>query len=416
MKLFGRKVKKEDIDVDKLLESPVFKNMFGVDMKSRSFKESTLFTCLRILSDSVSKLPLKIHKENNEDEKHYLESILKLRPNKLMSASTLWRTIEYQVNWFGYSVVAIEKVNGKVKSLIPLNMKNVEIYLDDIGLLDNRKSPLYFTYEQNGNEFEFNYDEVLYFVGMTADGISPMPIKEQLATLLENAEQAQKYTNFYLKNGLHSRGVIKYVGDLSEQNQKELQARFNRVSGGIEKAGQLMPLPLGFDYQSISTSLKDAQFTELQELSERQIASAYGVKMHQLNNLERSTHANIEYQQKDFYVETLQPKLTGYEQELSYKLLTEKEIREGFFIRFNVDAMLRSSLKERYEAYGIGVQNGFLTPNEPRAKENQPPLPGGDQLYFNGNMIPVVQAGNQYSKGGESNGQDGNKGTDNGSD
>lgn len=413
MRLFGRDVTKEDIDVDKLLESPEFQSMYGVDMKSRSFKESTLFTCLRILSDSVSKLPLKIHKEENEDGKHYLETILKLRPNKLMTASTLWRTIEYQVNWFGYSVIAIERVNGKVKSLIPLNMANVEVYLDDVGLLDNKKSPMYFTYEQNGNEFEFNYDEVLYFVGMTADGISPMPIREQLSTLLENAEQAQKYTNFYLKNGLHSRGVVKYVGDLSEENQKELQKRFTRVSGGIEKAGQLMPLPLGFDYQSISTSLKDAQFTELQELSERQIASAFGVKMHQLNNLERSTHTNIEHQQKDFYVETLQPKLTGYEQELSYKLLTENEISEGFFIRFNVDAMLRSSLKERYEAYGIGVQNGVLLIDEARGKENLPPVPGGDKPYFNGNMIPVEMSGQQYSKGGESNGQNGNKGTDN---
>lgn len=414
MRLFGRSITKEDIDVDKLLETPAFQSMFGVDVKDRRFKESTLFTCLRILSDSVSKLPVKVHKGNNEEGEHSLNSVLKLRPNKVMSASSLWRTVEYQVNWFGYSVVAIERKKGKVRSLIPLDMKNVRIFLDNIGLLDGKKSPMYFTYEQNGNEYEFNYDEVLYFVGMTEDGISPMPIREQLATLLENAEQAQKYTNSYLKNGLHSRGVIKYVGDLSEENQEKLQARFSRVSGGIEKAGQLMPLPLGFDYQSISTSLRDAQFTELQELSERQIASAYGVKMHQLNNLERSTHTNIEHQQKEFYIETLQPKLTGYEQELSYKLLNEQEISKGYFVRFNVDAILRSSLKERYEAYNQGIQGGFLKPNEAREKENLQPEPEGDALYFNGNMMPVSMAGKQYSEGGDMDGQDGDKGTGNG--
>ncbi|RKD26692.1 phage portal protein [Ammoniphilus oxalaticus] len=416
MKLFGRTITKEDIDVDKLMESTAFQNMFGVDMKSRDFKETTLYTCLRILSDSVSKLPLKVHKDNGVDDSHYLNDILKLRPNRIMSASTLWRTIEYQVNWFGYSVVAIEKINNKVKSLIPLNMEHVTMYIDDVGLLDNKKEPIYFEYKQAGHEYLFQYDEVLYFVGMTADGISPMPLKEQLKTLLENAEQAHRYTNFYLKNGLHSRGVVKYVGDLSEQNQKELQARFNRVSGGIEKAGQLMPLPLGFDYQSISTSLKDAQFTEIQELTERQIASSLGVKMHQLNNLERSTHSNIEHQQKEFYVETLQPKLTGYEQEIDYKLLTKNERMNGMFIRFNVDAMLRSSLKERYEAFSWGVQGGYLKPNEARAKENLPPEPEGDRLYFNGNMIPVEMAGKQYLKGGEVDGQNGNKGIDNGAD
>lgn len=408
MKLFGRDISKDDIDFDKLKDSPAFRSMFGVDMDGRKFKESTLFTCLRILSDSVSKLPLKVHQDNGVDDDHGLNNLLRLRPNRIMSASTLWRTIEYQVNWFGYSVVAIEKRNGKVNSLIPLDMENVEIYLDNIGLLDNKKHTLYFTYDQDGEQYEFSYDEVLYFVGMTADGISPMPLKDQLSTLLENAEQAHKYTNFYLKNGLHSRGVVKYVGDLSEKKQEELQARFTRISGGIEKAGQLLPLPLGFDYQSISTSLRDAQFTELQELTERQIASALGVKMHQLNNLERSTHTNIEHQQKEFYIETLQPKLTNYEQELTFKLLAEQEISEGFFIRFNVDAILRSSLKERYEAYNQGIQSGMLMPNEARGKENLSPAAGGDKLYFNGNMIPVEQAGSQYLKGGDVNGQDGN--------
>src|SRR5699024_4205059 len=113
-------------------------------MKDNDDKKATLFTCLRILSDGVSKLPIKVHDNDDQDSRHQLSNILKLRPNKLMSAATFWRTIEYQVNWYGYSVVPIEKVNGKVKSLIPLDMDNVEMYVDDIGLLDNKKNPVYF--------------------------------------------------------------------------------------------------------------------------------------------------------------------------------------------------------------------------------------------------------------------------------
>lgn len=409
MKLFGREITKDDIDVDKLLESPVFRSMFGVNMDKKNYKETTLITSLRILSDGISKLPIKVHEGNDTAENHQLSNLLKLRPNKLMSASTLWKTIEYQRNWYGYSVVAIGRgVNGKPITLIPLDMDHVETYIDDIDLFKTGDNPMFFMYQQGGIEYKFSYEDVLYFLGMTKDGIDPMPIRKQLQTLIENASQAQRFTNNYLKNGLHARGVVKYIGDLSEQSQHELQARMTRVSGGIEKAGQLLPLPIGFDYQSISTSLKDSQFVELQGLSERQIASAFGVKMHQLNSLERSTHTNIEHQQKEFYMDTLQPILTGYEQELSYKLLTEKEISEGFFIRFNVDAMLRSSLKERYEAYGVGIQNAVLEPDEARAKENLPPRPGGNRLYFNGNMLPIEMAGQQYSKGGEDNGQNGN--------
>src|SRR5690625_2523819 len=375
--------------------------MFGVNMDKKGYKETTLITSLRILSDGISKLPIKVHEGNDAAEDHSLTQLLKLRPNKLMSASTLWRTIEYQRNWYGYSVVVIGRGrDGKVNSLIPLNMENVTVYIDDVGLLENKDVPMYFTYEQNGNEYQFFYEDVLYFLGMTEDGIDPMPIRAQLQTLIENAIESQRFTNNYLKNGLHARGVVKYIGDISEQSQSDLQERMTRVSGGIEKAGQLLPLPIGFDYQSISTSMADSQFVELQGLSERQIASAFGVKMHQLNSLERSTHTNIEHQQKEFYMDTLQPVLTAYEQELSYKLLTEKEISEGFFIRFNVDAMLRSDLKTRYEAYNVGIQSGMLLIDEARAKENYPPEKGGDRLYFNGNMIPVEMAGNQYLKGG----------------
>ena len=400
MKLFGRKINKENIDVDKLMGSPVFKSMFGVNMDKTDVQEATLTTCLKILSDAVSKLPIKVHNDNSEAD-HYLNDLLKLRPNKMMTASTLWGAAEYQRSYYGYSMMAIERdTSGKVISLIPLKNEGITIYVDDVGLLENQEAPLVFTYQQGGNKYSFRYDEVLYFVGLTEDGVTPIPLKDRLQTIIDNAKEANRYTNFYLKNGLHSRGVVKYIGDLSEAKQEELQARMTRVAGGIEKAGQLLPLPIGFDYQSISTSMADSQFVELQQLTERQIASAFGIKMHQLNSLERSTHNNIEHQQKEFYMDTLQPILTAYEQEMTYKLLTDEEISEGFFIRFNVDAMLRSDLKTRYEAYNEGIQGGFLKPDEARAKENLTSEPGGDRLYFNGNMIPVVQAGNQYSKGG----------------
>lgn len=406
MKLFGREIKKEDIDVDKLLDSPVFQNLFGVNMDKKNDSESTLITCLRILSESVGKLPIKVHQGNDVSENHHLNSILKLRPNKLMSASTLWKTIEYQRNFFGYSVVVVERdKKGNTLSLIPLKLDDVTIYVDDVGLLESTSTPIYFEYTQGGNEYQFSYEDVLYFVGMTEDGISPMPLRDQLKTLIENANQAQRFTNYYLKNGLHSRGVVKYVGDLSEQSQKDLQAKMTRVSGGIEKAGQLMPLPIGFDYQSISTSMVDSQFVELQALSERQIASAFGVKMHQLNSLDRSTHSNLEHQQKEFYVDTLQPILTAYEQELTYKLLTEEEISEGFFIRFNVDAILRSDSKERAEYLTTLVEGSIMMPSEARKVVDLPFVEGSDRLIVNGSYLDLNDVGKHYElKGGEENG------------
>src|SRR5690606_1029781 len=114
---------------------------------------------------------------------------------------------------------------------------------------------------------------------------------------------------------------------------------------GLKNANRVSLLPVGYQYQPLSLKMTDAQFLENTELTIRQIAAAFGVKMHQLNELSRATHTNVEYQQREFYVDTLMDILTGYEQELSYKLFTDEELNEGYYIKFNVDAILRADQK-----------------------------------------------------------------------
>ena len=148
--------------------------------------------------------------------------------------------------------------------------------------------------------------------------------------------------------------------------------------------------------------MADAQFLENTELTIRQIAAAFGIKMHQLNDLERATHTNISEQQRQFYIDTLMAILTMYEQELTYKLLLDSELNKGYYCKFNVDAITRADIKTRYEAYRIGVQGGFLKPNEVRAREEMESAEGGDVLLVNGNMVPITEAGAAYKKkGGE---------------
>src|SRR5699024_11915940 len=118
-------------------------------------QEATLTTCLKILSDAVSKLPIKVHNDNSEAD-HYLNDLLKLRPNKMMTASTLWGAAEYQRSYYGYSMMAIERdTSGKVISLIPLKNEGITIYVDGVGLLESREYPFVLTYHEAGKEDDF---------------------------------------------------------------------------------------------------------------------------------------------------------------------------------------------------------------------------------------------------------------------
>lgn len=370
-----------------------------------SLKQATVFGCLKVLSDTVSKLPIKIYKNTNGTKKvtdHYLSPLLKLRPNPYMSASDFWKCVEVQRNIYGNAYVALDyNGRGQITGLYPLDANKMKIFVDDVGLLSSSNKIWYIYSDNLGHQHKFLSDEIMHFKGLTTDGIVGLSVIEQLKHLIQNGKSSEEYINKFFKNGLQVKGLVQYVGDLNSDAERTFIENFERMSSGLKNAHRIAMLPIGYQFQPISQKLVDAQFLENSQLTIRQIAAMFGVKMHQLNDLDRATHTNIAEQQRGFYIDTLQSILTMYEQESDYKLFLNSEIRKGYYLKFNADAILRADTKTRYESYTQAIQNGFKTPNEVRELEEDEPLLGGDKLLVNGNMIPIEMVGEQYKKGGD---------------
>lgn len=372
----------------------------------KALKEATVYACIRILAESVAKLPIKIYRDENGIKKatnHYLYNILKTRPNPYMSTSDFFRCLETQRNIHGNSFAVIEfEKKGRIKALWPVDATKVEIWIDEKGLLDSSNKLWYIVNGDNGERIKLKPDEILHFKGFSLDGICGITPITYLRTLIENGKSAEDYVNQFFKNGMQTKGIVHYVGDLNPEAEKTFREKFEQMSNGLKNAHRISLLPLGYQFQPISLSMADAQFIENTELTIRQIAATFGIKMHQLNDLERSTYSNITEQQKQFYIDTLMAILIMYEQELSYKLFLNSELDEGYYCKFNVDSIIRADIKTRYEAYRTGIQGGFLKPNEVRALEEMEAAEGGDALLVNGNMVPITEAGIAYrKKGGE---------------
>jgi HK97 family phage portal protein len=386
--------------------SPGDVNVYG----KNALKVATVFACIKILAESVSKLPLKVYQEDengiNKAVRHYLYRLLKLRPNPYMSASDFAKCNETQRNTYGNAYVNIETdEKGRIVGLWPIDSSKVTIWIDDVGLF-NSKNKIWYEVDVGVEKRKLMPDEILHFKsGVTLDGIVGIPPLDYLRMTVENAASAEKFINNFYKQGLQVKGIVQYVGDLNEDAKRTFREKFEEMSSGLKNSHRIALMPIGYEFKPISLSMSDAQFLENTELTIRQIATAFGIKMHQLNDLSRATHHNVAEQQRQFYVDTLLPILTMYEQEMTYKLFLDSELEAGYYVKFNVDSILRSDIKTRYEAYGIGIEKGFITPNEARALEEKPPLPGGDQLVFNGNVIPLTMAGQQYLKGGDEGGQ-----------
>jgi len=373
-------------------------------LPSTALKVIVVYICIKILADTMSKLPAKIYQDNGGIRKateHYLYPLLKLRPNPYMSAADFWRCLEVQRNLYGNSYVWLDFARsgpntGKVIGMYPLNSAKMQIFVDDVGLISSQNSVWYIYTDDAGNQYKLQSHDLLHFKGLTTNGLVGLNPIETLKLNIDNAASADQFLNNSYKNGMQTAGIINYTGDLSPEAEQVFRQKFEQMANGLQNANRVSLLPIGFTYQPISLKFSDAQFLENTQLTERQIAAAFGIKLHQINDLEKTSYASTSEANREFYVDTLMAILNMYEQELTYKLFLPREIAAGYYIKFNADVILRGDAKSRYEAYQIAIQNGIKTPNECRALEEDPPLEGGDQLLLNGNMIPAKMAGQQY--------------------
>ena len=139
-----------------------------------------------------------------------------------------------------------------------------------------------------------------------------------------------------------------------------------------------------------------------------QIAAAFGIKPNQLNNFDKSSYSSSEMQQLAFLVDTMAYRMKAYEEEINAKVLTQRQMLDGLWYKFNEKVILRTDSKTQEEILAGYVNNGIYTPNEARDLLQLPAKEGGDQLVMNGNYIPITMVGEQYSNsasgGGENSG------------
>ena len=161
-------------------------------------------------------------------------------------------------------------------------------------------------------------------------------------------------------------------------------------------SGRVAVLEENMSYTPISMPNSEAQFLETRKFQVSEICRIYRVPPHMVGDLEHATFSNIEHQSISFAVHTIRPWVVRLEQAMNRALFSDKE-KGIFYVRFNMDGLMRGDYKSRMEGYAIGRQNGWLSTNDIRDLENMNPVPdedGGNALLVNGNMVSVRRAMN----------------------
>ena len=155
-------------------------------------------------------------------------------------------------------------------------------------------------------------------------------------------------------------------------------------------------------YTPISISPEQAQFLETRKFQIDEIARIFRVPPHMVGDLEKSSFSNIEQQSLEFVKYTLEPWIVRWEQSINRVLLTESE-KAAYFVKFNVDGLLRGDYQSRMNGYATARQNGWMSANDIRELENLDRIPdeqGGDLYLINGNMTKLADAGIFAASGG----------------
>jgi HK97 family phage portal protein len=394
----------------------------GINPLSDSLSEVTYFTCLKMLSETIGKLPLKYYQTTKEGkiraDPDDMTRLLTIRPNPVMTPTALFTACELNCQHYGNGYIWIQKQFRRKRyggdyrpvGLWVLPSKSVGIMIDNAGVFQE-KGKMYYRYsdEYSGETYIFPQEDVIHVrTSYTFNGLIGKPVRQILGDMVDGAKESQKFMNNLYRQGLTASMALEYTDDLDEGRRRKLTQKYNDYLTGARNAGKIVPVPAGLKLTPLKMSLADSQFLELRKYSALQIAAAFGIKPNQLNNFDKSSYSSSEMQQLAFLVDTMTYRMKTYEEEINAKVLTQRQMLDGLWYKFNEKVILRTDSKTQEEILAGYVNNGIYTPNEARDLLQLPAKEGGDQLVMNGNYIPITMVGEQYSNsasgGGENSG------------
>ena len=374
----------------------------GKPVNERTAMQTTaVYACVRILAEAVASLPLHVYEYQDDGGKkqvhdHPLYYLLHDEPNPEMTSFVFRETLmSHLLIWGNAYAQIIRDGTGRVLGLYPLLPDKMDVQRDDRG-------NIYYVYSRNSDEnpmfkeygdIRLKAEDVLHIPGLGFDGLigySPIAMAKNAVGMTLACEE---YGASFFANGANPGGVLEHPGVLKDPSK--VRESWNSVYRGVNNAHKIAVLEEGMKYQQIGIPPEEAQFLETRKFQINEIARLYRIPPHMVGDLDKSSFSNIEQQSLEFVKYTLDPWVIRWEQSLQRSLLLPGE-KGKYFIKLNVDGLLRGDYQSRMNGYAVGRQNGWFSANDIREMENMNPIPdeqGGNLYLINGAMTKLEDAG-----------------------
>ncbi|MDU2939128.1 MAG: phage portal protein [Enterobacteriaceae bacterium] len=340
----------------------------------KAIRLSAVWACVRLLSESVSTLPLKIYERQADGSRkaatgHPAWAVLCRRPNPEMTPSRFMLMVVASICLRGNAFIEKKFIGSRLVSLVPLLPQNMVVKRLETGSLE-------YTYTDSGSKRVIPVKNIMHIRGFGLDGVcGMMPMmtgRDVIGAAMAVEESAAKI----FENGLQSSGFLSAEQAMSDEQRERMRGYMTAFTGS-RNAGKIMVLEGGLKYQNVTMNPEAAQMLESRSFSIEEICRWFRVPPFMVGHTTKQSSwaSSLEGMNLQFLTHTLRPLLVNIEQEIARCLLDSDD---DIFAEFSVEGLLRADSAGRAAYYTSALQNGWMSRNDVRRLENMPPIDGGD--------------------------------------
>ncbi|UYY77786.1 phage portal protein [Sphingomonas sp. R1] len=359
---------------------------------STALQVAAVLACVRVVAQGIAQSPAKLMKTRpaggaDVAREHPLYWLLYRQPFGRQTAFEFWETIVAHLMLCGNAFVFINRVgSGRIVELVLLEPGKVRV---------TRQSDLTLRYTVTGDdgagERTIPAEGMWHIRGLSWSGWMGMEVVRLAREAIGLAIALEQSHAEMHKNGVSPSGVYSIEGSLSVEQHAQLTTWLKQHASA---SGTPLVLDRGAKWLQQQMSGVDAQHVETRRLQIEEVCRALGVMPIMVGLSEKTaTYASAEQMFLAHVVHTLSPLANRLEQSADVSLLSEQEQRDGYYLKFNLAALMRGDYKSRQEGLQIMRRNGVINADQWREMEDMNPRDdaGGGQYIVEGNM--AVQDG-----------------------
>lgn len=351
--------------------------------KETALKVASVYGAVSIISSAIRAMPLEVKHDRGDEilrpaRDSRLWGLLHDQTNPEQHASEFWEWVSLCLLLKGNAYSWIDREpNGQVRYLRPLNPGRVQVYRDQL----TRRKGFLVTAPDDKEQVVFagTTDDILHFRGFGDDPLVGVSVIHHMREAIGRALSEDRHAATTMKNQGRPSGVLSIKGRLDDERATSLARRWQAAHGGAGKAGRVAVLEEEAEWKPVTMSAADLELVQQRAISREDIAIAFQIPGDMLlagnqANLHYSTDATRDVR---LVKHAVMPWAKRIQDALEICELLPWGANPGRLVpRFNPDGLLRADIKTRYEAYQLGLDAGWLAPDEVRAIEDREPLGG----------------------------------------